>query len=106
MLKKNLKEALTRTDLPAHMWAKDKQGKRFKLLSVIMKGTVFSGHPTRTTLFNTLRVLSYAHFVAYVAGIPRNEYLPHAAGDDLCVVINKKYLKRFKSAYELVYIHE
>jgi hypothetical protein len=34
--------------------------KRTTILSGLMNGTVFSGHPTRTTLGNTLRVLSYA----------------------------------------------
>jgi len=66
-----------------------------KLITVIMKGTVFSGHPTRTTLFNTLRVMSYARFVAHLANIDKKHFRMHVAGDDLCVILNKKYLKKF-----------
>lgn len=29
-----------------------------------LKGTTFSGHPTRTTLGNTLRAIAYQHFIA------------------------------------------
>jgi hypothetical protein len=45
-------------------------------------GTTFSGHPSRTTLGNTLRTLMYAWTYAAMAGI---EIEPLAAGDD-CVV--------------------
>lgn len=67
--------------------------KRSVLLKVIMKGTVFSGHPTRTTLGNTLRVLSYAYFVAHEANIPLDKIRVHVAGDDLCVILPRRYLK-------------
>jgi len=32
-------------------------------------GTVYSGHPTATTLFNTLRVLSYVSYAGDLVGI-------------------------------------
>lgn len=37
--------------------------KKQKLLSMTVDGTVFSGSPHRTTLGNTLRVMSYMSFV-------------------------------------------
>lgn len=50
------------------------------LVGMKINGTTFSGHPTRTTLGNTLRSLSYAHFMSSVFGY---ENLSLAAGDDL-----------------------
>jgi hypothetical protein len=44
-------------------------GKRFKFISGVFDGTVFSGHPTRTTLGNSLRVILYILFVLHNAGI-------------------------------------
>lgn len=60
-----------------------------------MNGTVFSGHPTRTTWGNTMRVLSYAHFIAYLADIPNNCIKIHASGDDLLIFIEKQYQEIF-----------
>lgn len=90
----------------AVMFGKNAENKRIRLLTAIMKGTVFSGHPTRTTLFNTLRVISYARFIAHLAAIPKHEFRIYAAGDDICVILNRKYLAAFKRCYKLVYIHD
>lgn len=45
-----------------------------------MIGTVFSGHPFRTTLFNTLRTIYYNHYVAWLAGC--TNHVVFASGDD------------------------
>lgn len=37
-------------------------GKRFMFMTGTFNGTVFSGHPTRTTLGNTIRVILYIRF--------------------------------------------
>lgn len=48
-----------------------------------MKGTTFSGHPTLTTLGNTLRSICY---VNYVQGFNQNWFMKWmAAGDDVVV---------------------
>jgi hypothetical protein len=39
--------------------------KRLLVYSLKILGTVFSGHPTRTTLGNSLRTLSYVCFLVY-----------------------------------------
>lgn len=61
-----------------------------------MVGTVFSGHPTRTTFGNTLRVLSYAHFCRHLARIPKTDIKIHASGDDLLIFLERKHLNKFK----------
>jgi len=53
---------------------------------------VFSGHPTRTTWGNTLRVLSYIKFIA------RNieqKYCIFVSGDDAAIIIPRIYLQSF-----------
>jgi len=50
-----------------------------------MQGTVFTGHPTLTTLGNTLRTICYAKYVSFKSNIRMNMM---AAGDD-CVVFVK-----------------
>lgn len=87
---------------------KAKKGqKRFELLfKGKLKGTVFSGHPTRTTWGNTLRVLSYAHFIKDLAGIPDKDIYIFAAGDDMLIFMELKHVKSFYAAYKRVYIYE
>lgn len=46
-------------------------------------GTTASGHPVRTTLFNTLRVILYYKFICYRAGIPIGAYYLIVSGDDV-----------------------
>jgi hypothetical protein len=53
---------------------------------VPLKGTTFSGHPTRTTLGNTLRSLMYMYYYLECAGYPepwnRTDCFVAASGDD------------------------
>ena len=51
-----------------------------------LKGTTFSGHPTLTTLGNTLRSIMYAKYALYELQLPHNIL---AAGDDLVVWVQK-----------------
>lgn len=46
-----------------------------------MVGTVFSGHPFRTTLFNTIRTIYYNLYCAWLAGC--KDHVVFAAGDDV-----------------------
>lgn len=55
----------------------------------VIKGTTFSGHPTKTTLGNTLRSICYAHYYLHCAGITkswdRSDIFVIAAGDDVVI---------------------
>lgn len=52
-----------------------------------MEGTVFTGHPTLTTLGNTLRTICYAKYVSFKTKIPTALM---AAGDDCVVFLNTR----------------
>lgn len=54
-------------------------------LKATLNGTVFSGHPTRTTLFNTVRVLLYNQFACHKLGI--YDYSLFVSGDDVFGII-------------------
>lgn len=45
------------------------KGKRRRIMSGKINGTVFSGHPTRTTFGNSMRVYLYTKFILYRVGI-------------------------------------
>lgn len=54
-----------------------------------MKGTTFSGHPTLTTLGNTLRSIMYVKYVSQSMGVK----IPSlAAGDDVVAWVKKSDL--------------
>lgn len=57
------------------------------LVGMKINGTTFSGHPTRTTLGNTLRSLCYVNFMAQRFGF---ENLSLAAGDDVIMWVHKR----------------
>lgn len=54
-------------------------------MPIIIHGTTFSGHPTATTLGNTLRSICYVHFYARMANISMDHFRYFAAGDDVNV---------------------
>jgi len=66
-----------------------------------IRGTTFSGHPTRTTLGNSLRVYLYARFVAHRAGVKIGTIV---AGDDVLCFISRNDLPRFRKCFWDVYI--
>lgn len=61
-----------------------------------MNGTTFSGHPTLTTLGNTLRSIMYCRFAAFKAGVWARSM---AAGDDCIVYLKEADVYTFVSAY-------
>jgi hypothetical protein len=75
-------------------YMKDMNGKRFAFLTGKFNGTVFSGHPTRTTLGNSIRVILYLRFVLYKAGI--GKYSLYVGGDDVFLIIEAEDLSRFE----------
>jgi len=80
--------ALTQMDLTCA----DKNGNLMK-----MSGSVYSGHPTRTTLFNTLRTLFYNEYIAYKAGV---DIVVFAAGDDVFGWVSDMQL--FRDQFKLI----
>lgn len=55
-----------------------------------MEGTTFSGHPTLTTLGNTLRSICYMNHVK--ESLPAAVFMEFiAAGDDMVVFCHKDY---------------
>jgi hypothetical protein len=55
-------------------------GKRFQFIKGKIVGTVFSGHPLRTTFGNSMRVYYYFKFIAHLAGISKIKIF--VCGDD------------------------
>lgn len=77
-----------------------------------IRGTVFSGHATRTTLGNSLRVIMYVAFIMHLAGIaematdlPGYAYKFLVSGDDVVLIIRKALLGLFKKHFDRVYIN-
>jgi len=62
--------------------------KRQKFFSLTLKGTVASGHPTRTTLGNSLRVILYNKFMLYWADIKK--FSLSVGGDDTFILVERK----------------
>jgi len=69
-----------------------------------VNGTVFSGHATRTTFGNTLRVLMYLEYAMHGCGY---EHRVFASGDDALVTTDKSNVADVtRRLYERVYIRE
>lgn len=62
----------------------------------IIHGTTFSGHPTKTTLGNTIRSVLYAYFYCIKAGILTPWKSEHcfviASGDDVVIFVDPRYV--------------
>lgn len=79
--------------------SKQHHGKHYPNFSI--HGTTYSGHPTRTTLGNTLRSIAYYKYVMEEYGV---EPLMMAAGDDVVMWIPKNKAAGFKDhLYKYVY---
>jgi hypothetical protein len=61
--------------------------KKCKAIYARIKGTTFTGHPTRTTLGNTLRTIAYNLYVLKLARIPKNCYSLFVSGDDVLLIL-------------------
>jgi len=66
-----------------HRWTKFISGK--------LIGTVTSGHPTRTTFGNTLRVLAMHKWFAHVARIPEGHIKHLISGDDSLIITTAEH---------------
>lgn len=58
--------------------------KKVVIMRGTVKGTTYSGHPTRTTLGNTLRVISYVYYITKLAGI---DWDPFTNDGDMSVFV-------------------
>lgn len=79
-----LKDALFRTEYPFST----RNGYKG-----VITGTVFSGHPTLTTLFNTFRTLLYNYYCLEQEGLEEGDYVIWASGDDVLGWVKKKFDK-------------
>lgn len=73
--------------MPFTTWTKV-DGKRKLLASGTLNGTVFSGHPTRTTFGNSVRVYLYTDYIMHLAKI--KNYKIWVCGDDMLAIIEKE----------------
>lgn len=81
------------------------QKKRNVQINGELYGTVFSGHPTRTTFGNTLRVVVYNKFVLYKAGCPERNYKLHVNGDDTLLMFSKLYKQLIIDSFNKYYFN-
>lgn len=65
-------------------------------------GTTFTGHPTRTTFGNSLRVALYVKFA--LRTIPKNLWRVFISGDDILVAVNKEHASLVRRLMEKVYL--
>lgn len=64
---------------------------RETIFSATLSGTVTSGHPTNTTLGNSLRVIIMAMFLRDEAKIPKKYFHVAVQGDDTMITISNRY---------------
>lgn len=78
-----------------------KKSNRGSWLAIPIDGTTFSGHPTRTTLGNTLRTICYMFYYMECAGIDNpwknDDCFIAASGDDIVVWIDSEIATRLKN---------
>lgn len=66
-----------------------------KIFKALIRGTVTSGHPTRTTFGNTLRVILFYKFMFMKAGI--EHYRMYVGGDDFFAILLDADKERFRA---------
>lgn len=82
-------DAITRLDTELNYYVKYGKHRR-KLFKATINGTVTSGHPTRTTFGNTLRVSLYYQYLFDREGV--TNYSMFVGGDDFFAIVNDKDL--------------
>lgn len=86
-------------------FSKDSMIGRMKLADFKIKGTTLSGHPTRTTLGNSLKVLSYAKYILANSYIPDNQYKIFVSGDDVIMFLERNHEPHFTKKFGTYYIN-
>lgn len=70
-------------------------------MKAVVSGTVFSGHPTRTTFGNTLRVITYMKYIFSLGQI--DKYGLFVCGDDVLGIIENEQKELFEGVFYRVY---
>jgi len=75
-------------------------------ISFKIRGTTFSGHPTSTTLFNSIRVILYCAYAASLSGLDllkHDEIKLFVSGDDVLIRIKEELASKMEKGLSLVY---
>jgi len=81
-----------------------KNKKLLRLLKAKVFGTVFSGHPSRTTWGNTTRILFLSRKAAENVGMIWNVDLFHCqAGDDTLIIMEEEWVDRYEAEIKRLY---
>jgi len=74
------------------------------LMEAMVFGTVFSGHPSRTTFGNTIRILVLVMFACVILGLKWNVDIYQAqAGDDTAIIIDSTKVEAFEACIKDLY---
>jgi len=74
---------------------------KYKMCQGELHGTVYSGHPTRTTFGNSVRVYLYTDYIMKRAGI--TEYKIWVCGDDMLMIMESDDVAAFNKSFWDVY---
>lgn len=77
--------------------------RKMPYISGFISGTTFSGHPTRTTFGNSLRVIMYIRYAMHNGSIPDTHYRLFVSGDDVLLFINECFCARARDMLFSVY---
>lgn len=102
---------MTQLECEVNCKMKTKNEVKEKILSVRLNGTTYSGHPTRTTLGNTLRVLSYLSYACYkvdgstLAFRNRHPFVRFfVSGDDVMIKGERAFIDKIRIEIEKMYV--
>jgi len=100
----NIRKHLRNTTCRVKMYWQKKINKRTQLMADLkLRGTVTSGDPLRTTLGNTMRLLSYLEYIAHLAGINASCLV---AGDDGLIIVESRDAPHFAKYMDMVYVKD
>jgi len=71
--------------------------KRVKYISGVLNGTVYSGHPLRTTFGNSMRMYYYNKYMFHLAKVTVGTIF--VCGDDSLVLLQRQDIAKVQEAY-------
>jgi hypothetical protein len=117
-LEANLRRIFDAAELPYHWFHRVKKvlsdttakviakNKKELVLSGVIQGTTFSGHPTRTTFGNSLRVMTYVRFAMSLGRISNDDFRLFVSGDDVLLLLKKQVAQPALKSLRRVYTEE